>query len=266
MLRFSIQSSKVPGERLAKKFELLAHWGYDGIEISGEELLAQTDELRRLTREYPVRISTALGGHEGWLVDPNPRARHVAIAQIKKLLAALVEFDASGLIEPAAYGINTRGALPPWRQAYTLEEERARLVDSLAQIAESAEQTGGTLLLEPLNRYEERVLNTLADGVSVIEEVRSPSVKLMPDFFHMNIEEADIPTSLRESAPYIGHLHLADSNRRLPGEGHTDFTAGFAVLNEVGYDGFLSLECRVTGDPMESLPRTLAFLRRAAGR
>jgi sugar phosphate isomerase/epimerase len=121
------------------------------------------------------------------------------------------------------------------------------------------------LFLEPLNRYEDAVLNTLLEAVSVIEEVGSPLIRVMPDFFHMNIEEADLGASLRASANHIGHLHLADSNRRLPGLGHTDFASAFAVLANIGYRGALAIECRVTGDPNVALPQALAFLRRAAG-
>ena len=87
----------------------------------------------------------------------------------------------------------------------------------------------------------------------------------MPDFFHMNIEEADIAESLRAAGKHIAHVHLADSNRRLPGLGHTDFASGFAALRDTGFDGTLAIECRVTGDPEEVLPHALQFLRRAAG-
>jgi len=266
MFYFAIQSGLVPGDTFRQKFEFLAQWGYDGIEVSGVDLLARAGELRQATAESPVKVSSACGGYEGWLADPNPRARILAIAQIKEMLAAGAELGTAGLVAPAAYGIGVRNVLPPFRSAYTLEEERARLVDSLQQVAESAGQTGGTLLLEPLNRYEDRVLNTLAEAVSVIEEVGSPTVCLMPDFFHMNVEEADIPASLRRHAQYIGHVHLADSNRQLPGHGHTDFASGFAALQEAGYQGWLAIESRVTGDPMAVLPQALTFLRLKAAR
>jgi sugar phosphate isomerase/epimerase len=166
---------------------------------------------------------------------------------------------------PAAYGVGTRGVLPPFRNVFSLEDDRKLLLDSLGQIAPVAEQAGSVLLLEPLNRYEDGVLNTLDEAISVIEELGSPAVKLMPDFFHMNIEEADIAASLRAAGPHIAHVHLADSNRQLPGLGHTDFASGFAALREVGFNGTLAIECRVKGYPHEALPHALQFLRRAAG-
>ncbi|HBY98294.1 MAG: sugar phosphate isomerase/epimerase [Ardenticatenaceae bacterium] len=264
MWRFAVQASLVPGTSFREQFELLARWGYDGIEVSGADLLHHTGELRQAMQESPVTVTSACAGFEGWLVDRNPRARNLAIAQIKAMLAAGAELATAGLISPAAYGIDSRGVLPPYRSAFTLEEDRALLIDSLRQIVESAERTGGTLLLEPLNRYVDRVLNSLEEAVSVIEEIGSPVIRLIPDFFHMNIEEADIAASLRRHAAHIGHVHLSDSNRLLPGRGHIDFASGFAALRDAGYDGAFAIECRVTGDPEELLPQALAFLRRAA--
>lgn len=265
MWRFAVQANLVPGTSFRERFERLARWGYDGIEVSGADLLHHADELRQAMQAFPVTVTSACAGFEGWLVDRNPRARNLAIAQIKAILAAGAELDIAGLVSPAAYGIDSRGVLPPYRSAFTLEEDRALLVDGLEQIVESAERTGGTLLLEPLNRYVDRVLNTLEEAVAVIEAIGSPIIRLIPDFYHMNIEEADIPASLRRYAAHIGHVHLSDSNRLLPGLGHIDFTAGFAALRDTGYDGAFAIECRVTGDPEESLPQALAFLRRVAG-
>ncbi|HSH79812.1 MAG TPA: sugar phosphate isomerase/epimerase family protein [Herpetosiphonaceae bacterium] len=264
-MKFALQAGLVPGKTFLEKFELLARWGYDGVEVSGSDLVGRAAELREAMEAYPVRVTSACGGYTGWLVDPNPRARSLAISEISAIVEAAPGAGAVGLVTPAAFGIGTRGVLPPFRGVFSPEEDRKLLLDSLAQIAPRAEASGGLLLLEPLNRYEDGVLNTLAEAVSVIEELGSPAVRLMPDFFHMNIEEADIPASLRAAGRHTAHVHLADSNRRLPGLGHTDFAPGFAALREVGFDGALAIECRVTGDPYEALPHALRFLRRAAG-
>ena len=88
-----------------------------------------------------------------------------------------------------------------------------------------------------------------------------PNVNIMADFFHMSIEEADIAASIRGAAQYVKHVHLADSNRTQPGTGHTEFRSGFAALQEIGFEGFMALECGITGDPEESLPATAAYLK-----
>ena len=87
----------------------------------------------------------------------------------------------------------------------------------------------------------------------------------------MNIEEADIPASLRAVAAHLGHVHLADSQRWLPGHGHTDFVGAFRALREIEFDGWLALECMPTpGDPLENMRACVEYLRgcwdEAAGR
>jgi sugar phosphate isomerase/epimerase len=266
MLRFAIQARHVPGDTLREQFALLASLGCEGIEISGDEAVEHRSALRRLMREYPVRISTTIGGYEGWLINADRSVRDYAIRQIGEILPVTAELGASGMITPASYGVGTRGALPGRRGSLTLEQEREILADALSQIGASAERFGGVLLLEPLNRYEDRTINTLAEAVAIISQVGSPSVRLMPDFFHMNIEEADIPASLRQFASSIGHVHVADSNRLPPGYGHIDFAAGLATLQETGYDAWLSIECsHVPGNFSITLPSVLTSLGQAAG-
>ncbi|HIE28020.1 TPA: sugar phosphate isomerase/epimerase, partial [Candidatus Poribacteria bacterium] len=87
------------------------------------------------------------------------------------------------------------------------------------------------------------------------------NIKIMADFFHMNIEEEDIAQSLKQAASYVQHVHLADSTRLLPGYGHTDFKKPFAVLKEIGYDKYMALECSIPGEPQEELPKCAEYLR-----
>jgi sugar phosphate isomerase/epimerase len=73
----------------------------------------------------------------------------------------------------------------------------------------------------------------------------------------MALDEPDLPGAIRAHAAAIGHVHLADSNRRLPGQGRTDFAAALSALREIGYAGWLAYEC---GDPGDNLPRAPRYL------
>jgi sugar phosphate isomerase/epimerase len=76
----------------------------------------------------------------------------------------------------------------------------------------------------------------------------------------MNIEEADLAVALRETADLLGHVHLADSNRRPAGNGHTDFRSIADALRGIRYDGYLSAECLPWPDPDAAAAQTmLAF-------
>ena len=95
----------------------------------------------------------------------------------------------------------------------------------------------------------------------IIEEVDHPNAGLLPDLFHMSIEEVDLAQSLRDAAKHIVHVHLGDSNRLLPGHGHLDWPAIIQALKDAQYIGYLNLECSTEGDPSASLPPTAARLR-----
>jgi sugar phosphate isomerase/epimerase len=77
----------------------------------------------------------------------------------------------------------------------------------------------------------------------------------------MNVEEDDPPASLRAAGERLGHIHLADSNRAHPGTGHVDFGAALVTLEDIGFDGYMALECGLRGDPEVVLPEVAGFLK-----
>jgi sugar phosphate isomerase/epimerase len=124
------------------------------------------------------------------------------------------------------------------------------------------------LALEALNRYEDYMVNRLDQVCDLAAEVTratgTTSVRACADFFHLNIEEDDLPKAIVAAGPLISHVHVDDSNRLQPGTGHLDFDGAFGALRTIGYDGWHTLECRLRGAPEVALPATAAFLRRFA--
>jgi sugar phosphate isomerase/epimerase len=88
----------------------------------------------------------------------------------------------------------------------------------------------------------------------------------MADVFHMNIDESDMAAALLEAGDMLAYVHLADNQRFEPGTGHLDFEAVFEGLARIGYAGWASLECNLSGDWDSTLPAAIAFLREAAAR
>ena len=136
------------------------------------------------------------------------------------------------------------------------------LLEELTALGEHARAVGATLLLEPLNRYEDHMVNTLAQAVDLIRAVDLPSVRVVADFFHMSIEEADVDASIRAAAPYIAHFQVSDTNRLEPGAGHHDWAASLDTLRDIGYTGWLAMESRLSAPAEEVLPKVAALLRR----
>jgi sugar phosphate isomerase/epimerase len=152
-------------------------------------------------------------------------------------------------------------ALPPFEVSRTREEDRRVLLDALEELGEHADREGTLVLLEPLNRYEDHMLIRLEEAVELSRASGRVSVKVMGDLFHMNIEEDDATESIRRAEGHLAHVHLADSNRAHPGAGHNDFASTFAALRDIGFDGYLAMECSIRGDAEKVLPQVVRHLR-----
>lgn len=118
---------------------------------------------------------------------------------------------------------------------------------SIELLVESLHECAGyrpdvKLALEPLNRYESRLVNTVEEALAVIEKVGADNLGILFDTFHANIEEVSIGAAIRTAADRLFHVHLADSNRFVPGFGHLDFGEAWGSLAEMGYRGALVLE------------------------
>lgn len=117
-----------------------------------------------------------------------------------------------------------------------------------------------TLILEPVNRYETDFINSVEEGVALMQLVDRPNLLLMPDVFHMNIEDRAIGPELARHIAYVRYIHVADSNRLAPGQGHLDFPALFTDLFRAGYDGWLSAELLPIPSPDVAARQTAEFL------
>jgi len=244
---------------LAEKLDNLEKYGYEGIEFGGGGLEGRQDEIINATSQSKVKPSTICAGFRGCPLDADRAQRDLAMSDMKELLKVAANIGAVGLIMVPIFGRPRIPDLSPYKTARQLEMEL--LVTLLKELGDYAKEVGSVVLVEPLNRYETHLLNRLEQGVDVCKQVNSPNVKIMADFFHMSIEERDIPKSIEEAGEYIYHVHLADSTRLLPGYGHTDFQAGFAALKKIGYDKYMALECGVPGDGEVELPKSAAYMK-----
>jgi sugar phosphate isomerase/epimerase len=244
---------------LAQAFAKAARLGFDAVEIfaSSPEAVLE-DTLRPLLERHRLTLA-ALGTGAGWVVHkltlthPDAAHRARAVAFVRSLIAAGAGFGA-----PVIVG-SMQGR---WGDGLSREVALEYLRHALNELGEHARGKGVPLLFEPLNRYETNLVNTLADGVYLLRSLQTKNVKLLADLFHMNIEEADVAGALREAGADVGHVHLADSNRRPAGNGHTDFGGVAAALRQIDYQGYLSAECLAYPDPDAAAETTINAFRR----
>jgi sugar phosphate isomerase/epimerase len=262
-LRFAVQENLVPGDGIAAQWDLARRLGYDAIELRGSAGMRDRLPELRAARAAGAVFSSICVISDRFIGDFEAGRRAEALAAMKELCDVAAEVGAKGVVTPAAYGMHSN-RLPPFTAPRTPEEDRAVLLDMLGQLGAHAAERGVLVLFEPLNRYEDHMVNTLAQGAELCRATGLASVRIMADLFHMNIEEADLAASLREAGDMVAHVHLADSSRLEPGTGHTDFAAAFRALRDIGFDGFGAIECRLSKEPEAALSAALHALRGAA--
>lgn len=140
-------------------------------------------------------------------------------------------------------------------------EAWSQLVRFLQITADAADANDVVIVIEPLNTKESNVLNSVAEGVQLAQEVNRASIRVLADFYHMD-EENEALDHLVQYADWLEHIHVADTDRRAPGTGSYPYAEFAQKLHQSGYDGLVSVECRWEDLAAEAAP-SARFLRQA---
>lgn len=244
---------------LQDAFRRASALGFDGIEIFAPDPASlDPREIQALQGEYPIAVA-AVGTGAGWvkhklhLCHPDAGIRARALDFVLAMVSAGAVLGA-----PAILG-SMQGRVEPG-----VEREQALqwLADALAAADAAAAAHGTVFLYEPLNRYETNLFNRQLDAATFLNEHGFHNTRILADLFHMNIEESDIASVLRDLGASLGHVHFADSNRRAFGFGHLDPAPVVAALRHIGYEGYLSAEVLPLPGSGAAAEQTLASFRK----
>ena len=211
--------------------------GFDLIEVLMFDPYALAVELtRRAVAEagLGLRLGMALGADADISSDDRQVAERGEAAVIRALEIA------SELGAPAVSGI-TYAAFNSYT-APPSHQQRERVAESLGKLGRRAGEFGVSLGLEPVNRYESYMVNTLDEAAEMIRMAGASNLFIHMDTFHMNIEEGDIAGAIGRNAALLGYAHVADSSRGMLGGGHFDLAGYFRALAGVGYRGDFTVE------------------------
>jgi D-psicose/D-tagatose/L-ribulose 3-epimerase len=179
-----------------------------------------------------VSVAAAMGPDRD-LIHPDESVRANGMAYLRHCIVAVRTLGATNLVGPMYSAVG--------RTWQATEDERARdldlLVRQLRELSEYVDDHGVVLCLEPLNRFETSFINLVSQAVEVVDRVGHPSLGLLLDTFHMNIEEKSVGDAIRAAGPRMKHLHACENDRGAPGSGHLPWQEVAEACRSIGYDG-----------------------------
>jgi D-psicose/D-tagatose/L-ribulose 3-epimerase len=263
----------------ADAFDRTAGMGYDLIEVCIEDpAILSADWVAEQARRTGLKVSVcgAFGpGRDVSSVDEEIRA------SAAQYLRSCVDFAAAVGSPHVAGPMYATTGVTRMLEEEARSAQRRRAADGLREVADYAAAKGVRLAIEPLNRFETDLVNTLQQGVELCELIGRPNVGLMIDTFHMNIEEKDLANAVVAAGEHVFHVQVSENDRGTPGSGHVPWESFFAALDQIGYAGPIVVESflptvkqiaravslwRPVAPSMDHLAvEGLAFLRRSLG-
>ncbi|MFZ5944363.1 MAG: TIM barrel protein [Bacillota bacterium] len=245
----------IKGE-LTQTLPQVSQYGFKYVELNIKNpFTLEKQEMKKLLAKNNLKVAALASGYPYFMenisfTDQRVEARELAVKRLFEYI------EMASILESQVIIGSIRGEAPKEIEA---EISYQRFLEALDKCLNKAKEEGVYLALEPVNRYEMNFINTVSQGLEVINTLKHPNLKLLIDTFHMNIEEPSIYESIRAARGYISHVHIADSNRWSMGCGHLDFEKILEVLTEINYNGALSAELLPMPNPEEAVKKIIEF-------
>ncbi|WP_255303664.1 sugar phosphate isomerase/epimerase, partial [Georgenia sp. 311] len=233
-----VWTSPLTDESLRRLAPRVRDWGFDLIELPVEHLGDWDPQAAaRLLADLGLGATVTLVMGEGSeLVATDAETVRATQDYLRGVVDAAHAVGSPVIAGPAYASVGRT-----WRMG---EEERRRcyaeLAENLAPVAEHGRQAGVRIAVEPLNRYETSLLNTVDQALEALAPL--PDVGLLLDVYHLNIEERDVPAAIRRAGSRIAHVQVCANDRGAPGADHLPWPQILAALDDAGYTGPLCIE------------------------
>ncbi len=236
-----------PAKVLGRVVDLAHSLGYDGLEIPTLDARLELRRIREGLGNPPRMIPIWVGGGSPSrdLSNPSERIQRAGVAYLRRLVD-LCAGSGGELVAGPLYGAVGRVRyLSPARRDAAL----SRVARHLSLVARYAASRSVRIALEPLNRYDTSLVNTVAQGIELLERIGEPNVGLALDTFHMNIEERSVGKALREAGRQLFYLQACENDRGAVGSGHVPWTEWRDALRSISYDGWVGVESFISSPP-----------------
>lgn len=214
--------------------------GFDGLEIpvhagmTVEEAGKIGDYLA--AKNVPVTTLSVFFPDSANPVSSDKSLRDGAVEAFKLFVDCTTAMGAKTLVGPFSQGLGYFSGKRPTKEDWNFS------IDTLRRCCEYAGKHNVEVAVEPLNRFEQFLLNTAEDSVRYIKELDMENAGLLLDTMHMNIEELNVAEALKSAMPYVKHIHISENNRGIPGTGHACGKDVFDVILNSEYSGWLNIE------------------------
>ncbi|MFA3919948.1 sugar phosphate isomerase/epimerase family protein [Ruegeria hyattellae] len=218
-----------------------AAYKMDFIEIALlDTSIVDAGHTRDLLVKHGLRAVCSLGLPEANWASVNPDG---AISHLIDAMNKTKEMGAEALSGVTYGGIGERTGAPP------TEAEYDNIARALEAAAKHAKSLGIAFGIEPVNRYENHLINTSRQAVEMIEKVGADNIFIHLDTYHMNIEEKGAGNGILDAREHLRYIHLSESDRGTPGEGTCDWNEVYATLAAIGFKGGLAMESFINMPP-----------------
>lgn len=233
-----VWTSPLTDADVADLLRRIARMGFDAVELPlenpGDLSVAAVRDALADTGLTPYVVGAMAPGRD--LVDP------VHVAATQDYLRACIDF-AAGVGATSVCGPFYASTGRVWRMDTDQRAAAYAAVRAhLAPVVDHALERGVRLGIEPLNRYETSLVNTVDQALTAFEPLLGDGLGLALDTYHLNIEERSSADAIRTAGPHLAHVQVCGSDRGAPGGDQTDWPALVAALDEVGYGGPLNIE------------------------
>lgn len=232
--------------------------GYDIIEAAVEDAgLIDWPQLKSMAQDAGLKITiSGAFGPDRDLSSDNAAIRRQALDYIIECTRIAQQMGSPVFTGPLYAAVGKTRIVSPEQKA----QERNWCLQGLREAAKAASDHGVLLGVEPLNRFETDMINTVDQALELVREAGHPSLRISLDTFHANIEEKDIPAAIRKiGGDMLCHVQGNESDRGTPGTGHLNWTGIRDALMDIGYDGAIVLE--TFGAPSKELARAACIWR-----
>lgn len=237
----SIWAMKWTPEAAERAVASARHYKLDFIEIAMPDPTAiDAQHTRRLLEANDLEAVSSLGLPEHAWASVRPDA---AVEFLKAAIDKTAAFGGKALSGVIYGGLGERTGVPPTQGEYD------NITRAVAAAARHAKAQGIALGIEPINRYENHLVNTARQGVDLIERIGADNVFVHLDTYHMNIEEKGVANGVLACRDHLKYIHLSESDRGTPGYGNVAWDEIFAALAAIEFKGGLAMESFINMPP-----------------